>query len=100
MEEETLTPERTGSNPIFMGLYLLVIIGAILFPGLYYGFEIKSYSLDAFINLSIYLVPAAFFGLGGLVTSWKKSSIVYAISAAIISLLVLIFVVQMGWLRF
>jgi len=100
MEEGIPKPERIGAHPIFVFLYLLVFVGIVLYPGYVYGFNLMYYTLDNILSLFGYLVPAFLFALTGIMTLRRERSVVYAVCAAIVGLLIMVFVSQMGWWGF
>ncbi len=93
-------PERLGANPFFVILYLLVFVGMVLYMGFLYGWSFESYSWENITNLKGHLIPAFMFGLAGIMTVRSKKSFVYAICAAAVTLLILVFLSQMGWMKF
>jgi len=99
-EENIPVPEKVGANPFFVILYLLVFVGVVVCPGFFYGFSLSSYTWPNLLSLFIYLVPAFFFALFGIMTVRSKLSFVYAICAAVVGLIGVVFVEQMGWVNF
>ncbi len=99
-EENIPVPEKVGANPFFVILYLLVFVGMILYPAFVYGFSLSSYTWPNILSLFVYLVPAFFFALFGIMTVRSKLSFVYAICSAVVGLIGVVFVEQMGWVSF
>jgi len=92
-------PERMGVHPLFMVVYIVVFFAAFALPGFFYGWDLGSYTVDRFKDLSFYFVPALMFSLFGIMTLRNKKSPIYALSAALIGLIIIVFIYQVGWLR-
>lgn len=81
---------------VFDSLYLLILAGLIIYTG-YMFYDWSSYAEEDFIFISYYWVPIFFFSIFGVMSVRRPRSLIIALSASIISFVLLVFFYQAIW---
>lgn len=90
-------PEREGTNPVAVFIYLIVFAGIFVYPGYVNGFTVPAYRWVMIAPLLGHLIPAFFFSLIGIMTSRSKMSFIYALCSIVVAYILMALAHQLGF---